>query len=132
VRDALLGAVLDRHLAGRQQPHDVDQEAARHDDRALLAHLRLERDAQRDLHVGGGKREPSVLRLKENARQDLDARTGGDAAAGDAELRCELLPGTGDPHAGGGNGIDCRHLREPLVVVVDSVKTGEDVGQALR
>jgi hypothetical protein len=41
--DALLGPVLESHVAGRQQPGDVEQQLARDDNRPLVADLRVQR-----------------------------------------------------------------------------------------
>ena len=51
----LLRAMLEHHFAVRQQPREVDQQPPGRDDRALALDLRLDREAQRELHVGGGQ-----------------------------------------------------------------------------
>ena len=61
MRDALLGAVLDRHLALGQQPREIDEQLAGNDDGPFALDLRLERRAQRQLHVGRSERERARL-----------------------------------------------------------------------
>ena len=82
-RDAFVRAMLERDLAGRKQAHDVDQEASRHDDRALLLDLRLERVAHGDLHVRRAQVEPASGGAKHDPGEDLHARPRRDPPADD-------------------------------------------------
>ena len=50
--DALVSAMLEGDLAGGKQANDVDEQASRNDDGALLLDLRLQGVAHGDLHVG--------------------------------------------------------------------------------
>ena len=47
--------MLEHHLALRQQPRQIDQKPSGRDDRTLTLDLRLDRKAQRELHIGGSQ-----------------------------------------------------------------------------
>src|SRR5204862_8268506 len=94
--DAYVGAILDRHLAVRQQTHELDQEPAGHDDRTVAFDLRLERGAQRQLHVGGGEVQVPRLGAEQHTGKDLHACTCRHGTRDDTELLRELLAATDD------------------------------------
>ena len=91
MRDAFVGAVLDRHFGGRKQAREVDEQLARDDDCAVTFDLRGERRAQRELHVGGGELEPVAVRPQQDAGEDLHRSAGRNDARNGRELRNELI-----------------------------------------
>src|SRR3954470_18109490 len=103
--------MLDRDLALRQQAHELDEEAAGYYDRAVAVHLRLERRAQRQLHVRCGQMEPATLSTKENAGENLNAGSGRHCARNDSELLRELLATTDDFHPRSYHGVAFNHLK---------------------
>ena len=99
-----------------------------HDDRTLVADLRFERRAQRELHVGRGEVEPARLGPEQDRQQHLHGRACRDRTADDAEMLGELSERLIDVF----NPVpttmsDLHHsLKSPLVVVIGSVDDGED------
>ena len=96
----LVGMVLDRDLAVGQRPRDVEQQAAGNDDRAFAGDVRVERRAQRDLHVGGREMQLAAFRAELDPAQHEHGRAGRDAARDDGELGRELVLGDGNPQPG--------------------------------
>ena len=65
--------MLEHHFVVRQQSREVDQKPPGRDDCTLTFDLRLDRQAQRELHIGGGQLERSLAAAQENPAEHLDA-----------------------------------------------------------
>ena len=83
--------MLDLHLLLGQQACEIDQQAAGHHDRALTFDLSVKRRAQRELHIGRGQVQRTLLGLEEHAGEDLDSSARRDGAGDDAEPLCEVV-----------------------------------------
>ena len=81
---------------GGQQAREVDEQPARARPPRRPVDLRVERRAQRELHVGRGELEPCRRGAQEDAAEDLHGRARRHAAADDGELLRELLARAGD------------------------------------
>ena len=73
---------------------------------APLLDLRVERDAERHLHVGRGERELASSGAQEDPGEDLDGVRAETAAADELEALGELVPGARDLHRRCRHGID--------------------------
>jgi hypothetical protein len=94
-----LELVLKRYLRVGQQPRELEQQAPGHNDRSLHLDLRLERRTQRKLHVGRRKLEPPLGGTQQDPREDLNGRSGRDAARDDPECTRELVTRASDPES---------------------------------
>src|SRR5262249_37090866 len=82
--------VGERDLLVGKEPNEIREEASGDDDLALALDLARHGRPQRDLHVGRGERQLSLLDLDEDPGEDLDGgparETPSDDAGGDREL----------------------------------------------
>ena len=114
------------HVSGREQPRDVAEQSPRNDDRAFFRHLRLERGAQRKLHVRGGEVELPALGAQQHSLQHLDGAPGGHRPRDERQLLGELVARTGELESGGHSEIYFNHLLNPLSRSHRSVDDGDD------
>jgi hypothetical protein len=78
---ALLGAQLERHVAGRQAADDVGKQPSGEQDRSLALDLgRVDAGGERQLHVGGAQRQASVVGDREHAAERRQRAAGRDGA----------------------------------------------------
>ena len=80
VNNPFVGALLDRDLRVGKESRQLDQQPARHDDRALTLDPGFQRRAQRELHVGGCQRQTAAFGVEEDPAKDLHSRARRDAA----------------------------------------------------
>ena len=120
--DVLLGgAELERHLVGRERADDVEGQSRGDHGGAGALDLRLERDAQTDLHVRGAQLDATVLGDQLHTREGLDGRAGGSDTRDGLELREQLGRGSLELHDG--------HLSEEEVIgAVDVCMTARSAG----
>ena len=129
---ALLGAVLDRDLARRAAGATMSTSSRPgHDDGALALDLRVERRAQRELHVGRGERRARrPAALQQDAGEDLHRRS---ASTRRATTTPSFATSSSREHvsfiAGPTTAVCCHVIFKNLVVVIGSVDDGEDVPQ---
>ena len=90
--------MLEHDFAVRQQAREVDQKPPGRDDRTLTLDLRFDREAQRELHIGGGQLQPSLAAAQENSTEHLDACACRDRSSDNRERAGELVLGAGDLH----------------------------------
>src|SRR6267378_7701527 len=109
--DALLCAMLDRHLVVRQEPHEIDKKASGHDDRSFSVDLRVQGGAQRQLHVGRSEVQPAAFGPKQDAGKNLDTRPGRDCPSNNSELLRELVALSNDFHPRPYYGVGFNHLK---------------------
>ena len=103
-----------RDLALRQQPDDVHEQLPGHDHGALVLHLRLERRAQRELHVGRRELHAAVAGAQEHAQQHLDGGARRHGAGHDTELRVQLVARAGELQTGLDHCVCLDHLFKTL------------------
>ena len=96
----LVGMVLERDLAVRQRPGDVEQQPAGNDDRSFVGDLRVDRRSQRDLHVGRGEVQLASFGPQLNPAEHEHRRAARDTTCDDGELGRELVLGDGNPQSG--------------------------------
>ena len=92
--------VLDRDVAVGKRPRDVEKEPAGNDDNAFARNLRVQRRAQRDLHVGRREMELTRLRAQLNPAEYEDGRAGRHTACDGCELGRQLVSRDGNPQTG--------------------------------
>ena len=97
--DRLVRMVLERDLAVRQRARDVEQQPAGNDDRSLVGDLRIDRCAQRDLHVGRGEVQLVSFGAKLNPAEHEHRRAARNTTRNDGELGRELVLGDGNPQS---------------------------------
>jgi hypothetical protein len=78
--------VLQRDVRVREQPHDVDEGLARHDDDALVSHLHVEGGAERKLHVGSGELEAPAGGSQSHPGEDLNGHARRHSSGDHAEM----------------------------------------------
>ena len=98
--NGLVGPVLDRHVAVRQRPRDLEQEPAGDDSGAFAIDGSLDRCAQRQLHVRRRKVEVTPLRAQLNASEYEHGSTRRDTSSDDREPRRELVTWERNPQSG--------------------------------
>ena len=89
--DRLVRVVLDRDLAVGQRACDVEQQPAGDDDGAFVADLRVERRAQRHLHVGRCEVKLARFGAQLDAAENEHGRSRRDTSRDDRELGRELV-----------------------------------------
>ncbi len=123
VDDRLGHAMLERNLVCRQQARNVDERAARQDDRSFALHLRRHGCANRELHVGRRETQLAVTRLEQDPREDLDRGTRRQGAHNGREAVHELVLRARNPQVGTDCGFTLDHL-QILTEVVGAVDRG--------
>ena len=114
---AVLDAMLDLDVGIREQPRDVHEQATGYDHGAVALNLRLERRAERELHVRRGKTKLTRRSVQQHTGENLHRAPCRDGSGDDPEPADELLSTTRDFHAGTDHYVCFHHLSKNLVVV---------------
>jgi hypothetical protein len=106
----LVVSVLHLDAACRQQASEVREQAPRYDRGAAPLHGRLERCAQRQLHIGGGEFGAALVGSNEDPAEDLHGRSRRDTPADNREFLRELFTRARELEAGTEHRLYVSHI----------------------